>query len=70
MDIKSGTRRKRKTGIKSLKIGFNKVFGYYLEITKSNLHLTLNIISENRHYQMPNVLLPRTQRVGSTGLRC
>jgi DNA mismatch repair protein MutS len=25
------------TGIKSLKIGFNKVFGYYLEITKSNL---------------------------------
>lgn len=31
---------KEKTGIKSLKIGFNKVFGYYLEITKSNLHLT------------------------------
>lgn len=30
---------KEKTGIKSLKIGFNKVFGYYLEITKSNLHL-------------------------------
>ncbi|WP_373231541.1 DNA mismatch repair protein MutS [Cohnella sp.] len=25
------------TGIKSLKIGFNKVFGYYLEITKANL---------------------------------
>lgn len=25
------------TGIKSLKIGFNKVFGYYLEVTKSNL---------------------------------
>ncbi|RED60323.1 DNA mismatch repair protein MutS [Cohnella lupini] len=25
------------TGIKSLKIGFNKVFGYYLEITRSNL---------------------------------
>ncbi|MBP1744601.1 MAG: mismatch repair protein MutS [Firmicutes bacterium] len=24
------------TGIKSLKIGFNKVFGYYIEITKSN----------------------------------
>ncbi|MFZ5943592.1 MAG: DNA mismatch repair protein MutS [Bacillota bacterium] len=30
---------KERTGIKSLKIGFNKVFGYYLEITKSNLHL-------------------------------
>jgi DNA mismatch repair protein MutS len=25
------------TGIKSLKIGFNKVFGYYLEVTRSNL---------------------------------
>ncbi|NLT94259.1 MAG: DNA mismatch repair protein MutS, partial [Clostridia bacterium] len=33
-------KEKEKTGIKSLKIGFNKVFGYYLEITKSNLHLT------------------------------
>ncbi len=28
---------REKTGIKSLKIGFNKVFGYYIEITKSNL---------------------------------
>ncbi|MBB6730374.1 DNA mismatch repair protein MutS [Cohnella zeiphila] len=25
------------TGIKSLKVGFNKVFGYYLEVTKANL---------------------------------
>ncbi|WP_027623501.1 DNA mismatch repair protein MutS [Clostridium lundense] len=25
------------TGIKSLKVGYNKVFGYYIEITKSNL---------------------------------
>jgi len=30
---------KEKTGIKSLKVGFNKVFGYYLEVTKSNLSL-------------------------------
>lgn len=30
---------KEKTGIKSLKIGFNKVFGYYIEVTKSNLSL-------------------------------
>lgn len=29
------TERER-TGIKNLKVGFNKVFGYYLEITKSN----------------------------------
>ncbi|MGE5404467.1 MAG: DNA mismatch repair protein MutS [Candidatus Saccharibacteria bacterium] len=28
---------KERTGIKSLKVGYNKVFGYYIEITKSNL---------------------------------
>jgi len=28
-----------RTGIKTLKVGYNKVFGYYLEITKSNIHL-------------------------------
>ncbi|TWI55244.1 DNA mismatch repair protein MutS [Halalkalibacter nanhaiisediminis] len=27
------------TGVKSLKIGFNKVFGYYIEVTRANLHL-------------------------------
>lgn len=26
-----------RTGIKSLKVGFNKVFGYYIEVTKANL---------------------------------
>ncbi|TNJ63111.1 DNA mismatch repair protein MutS [Paenibacillus hemerocallicola] len=31
-------RRERElTGIKSLKIGYNKVFGYYIEVTRSNL---------------------------------
>ncbi|MDS1030760.1 DNA mismatch repair protein MutS [Bacillota bacterium LX-D] len=28
---------KERTGIKSLKVGYNKVFGYYIEVTKSNL---------------------------------
>jgi DNA mismatch repair protein MutS len=28
-----------RTGISSLKIGFNKVFGYYIEVTNPNLHL-------------------------------
>ncbi|MBN1965745.1 MAG: DNA mismatch repair protein MutS, partial [Anaerolineae bacterium] len=27
---------KERTGIKSLKVGFNKVFGYYLEVSKAN----------------------------------
>jgi DNA mismatch repair protein MutS len=30
---------KERTGIASLKIRFNKVFGYYIEVTKPNLHL-------------------------------
>lgn len=33
------TEERSRTGIKSLKIGFNKVFGYFIEITKPNLHL-------------------------------
>ena len=32
-------RERRRTGIASLKIKFNSVFGYYLEVTKANLHL-------------------------------
>ncbi|NLV88575.1 MAG: DNA mismatch repair protein MutS [Tissierellia bacterium] len=32
-------KEKEKTGIKNLKIGFNKVFGYYFEVTKSNINL-------------------------------
>ncbi len=27
------------TGVKSLKIGYNKVFGYYLEVSKANIHM-------------------------------
>ncbi len=30
---------REKTGIKGLKVGFNKVFGYYIEVTKSNMSL-------------------------------
>ncbi|WP_139891116.1 DNA mismatch repair protein MutS [Bacillus sp. D386] len=32
-------KERERTGIRSLKIGYNRVFGYYLEITKANLHL-------------------------------
>lgn len=31
------TKERKATGINNLKIGFNKVFGYFIEITKSNL---------------------------------
>ena len=30
---------KKKTGISTLKVRYNQVFGYYIEVTKSNLHL-------------------------------
>ena len=32
-------RERKRTGINSLKIRFNQVFGYYIEISKANLHL-------------------------------
>ncbi|MGI6451940.1 MAG: DNA mismatch repair protein MutS [Syntrophomonadaceae bacterium] len=32
-------REKERTGIRSLKVGYNRVFGYYIEVSKSNLHL-------------------------------
>lgn len=32
-------RERERTGIKSLRVGYNKVFGYYIEVTKPNLHL-------------------------------
>ena len=33
-------RERERTGIKNLKVGYNKVFGYYIEITNSFKHLT------------------------------
>ena len=32
-------RERARTGIQSLKVRFNNVFGYYIEISKANLHL-------------------------------
>ncbi|MBW8348960.1 DNA mismatch repair protein MutS [Bacillus sp. IITD106] len=30
---------RQKTGIKSLKVGYNRIFGYYIEVTRANVHL-------------------------------
>jgi DNA mismatch repair protein MutS len=38
-------KERERTGIKSLKIGYNKVFGYYIEVTRSNLAA----LPENRY---------------------
>ncbi|MCT2534604.1 DNA mismatch repair protein MutS [Aquibacillus koreensis] len=32
-------KEKQETNIKSLKIGYNRVFGYYIEVTRANIHL-------------------------------
>jgi DNA mismatch repair protein MutS len=32
-------KERERTGISSLKVGFNKVFGYYIEVTRANSHL-------------------------------
>jgi len=45
-------RERERTGIKSLRVGFNKVFGYYIEVTKPNLHL----VPDN--YTRKQTLLP------------
>lgn len=37
--IELETKEKEETGIKNLKIRFNKVFGYYIEVSNSNLEL-------------------------------
>ncbi len=35
--VRLQARERERTGIPSLKVGFNKVFGYYLEVTRANL---------------------------------
>jgi DNA mismatch repair protein MutS len=35
-------KERKATGISSLKVRYNQVFGYYIEVTKSNLHLVPN----------------------------
>lgn len=32
-------RERELTGIRSLKIGYNRIFGYYIDVTRTNLHL-------------------------------
>lgn len=37
--LKFESEERKRTGIPSLKVRYNQVFGYYIEVTKSNLHL-------------------------------
>jgi len=48
-----------RTGIKSLKVRFNSVFGYYLEITKANLHLVPSDYIRRQTTVAASVMSPR-----------
>jgi DNA mismatch repair protein MutS len=41
-------RERARTGIRSLRVGFNKVFGYFIEVTKPNLHLVPSIYTRKQ----------------------
>ena len=32
-------KKEKKQGLNRLKVGYNRVFGYYIEVTRANLHL-------------------------------
>ncbi|UBH14091.1 DNA mismatch repair protein MutS [Macrococcus armenti] len=48
-------KERERTGVKSLKIGYNKVFGYYIEISKANLvNLDVEAFGYNRKQTLSN----------------
>ncbi|WIF94706.1 DNA mismatch repair protein MutS [Caminicella sporogenes] len=54
-------RERKNTGIKSLKISFNKIFGYYIEVTKSNIknvpdtYIRKQTLANSERYIMPEL---------------
>ena len=45
---------RERTGIKTLKVGFNKVFGYYIEVSKSNIPLIKEEFNYERRQTLSN----------------
>ena len=45
---------KERTGIKNLKVGFNKVFGYYIEVSKGQTHLIKDEYGYDRKQTLAN----------------
>lgn len=48
------TEERERTGIKGLKVGFNKVFGYYIEISKSYLNMVTDDMGYIRKQTLAN----------------
>ena len=53
-------RESKRTGISNLKVGYNKVFGYYIEVTNSNLNRVPAIISANKRSLPANAISRQT----------
>ena len=47
-------KEKERTGIKNLKVGFNKVFGYYIEVSKGQTHLVKEEYGYDRKQTLAN----------------
>lgn len=47
-------KEKERTGIKNLKVGFNKVFGYYIEVSKGQKHLIKEEFGYDRKQTLAN----------------
>ena len=47
-------KEKERTGIKNLKVGFNKVFGYYIEVSKGQTHLVKDEFGYERKQTLAN----------------
>ena len=52
--IKMEQEEKDRTGIKNLKVGYNKVFGYYIEVSKGNIPLIKDEYNYERKQTLAN----------------
>jgi len=49
------TREQKRSGIKNLRVGYNKVFGYYIEVSKGNIPLVTDELGYIRKQTLSNV---------------
>lgn len=60
-------KERERTGIKSLKVGFNKVFGYYIEVTKANLsQVPVNYIRKQTLTNAERYITPELKEMENT----
>ena len=53
-------RTKEQTGIRNMKVGYNKVFGYYIEVAKSQTDLVPRTGCASRPPSTPSAISPRS----------